>query len=311
MIAIALTIAPIFLLIMTGYVFKRTGFLADDFWRAAERLSYYVLLPVLIVRNLARADLSHIELGTFAIVLLLLAVAMALVILVVKPLLRLDGPAYTSVFQGVVRLNSYVGFAVAEAVFGSQGLVIASLFVAIMIPMVNVISITVMAAIVSTDGRPGFRNVPREIARNPIIIACALGGLINAVSLPLPEWLLETLSILGRAALPVALLCVGAGLIVTFERTRVVGLGVACILKLVVMPLIAAPIALHFGLHSLVFAVVMMFSATPASPASYVLARQLGGDAPLMAAILSLQTLLAAVAVPIVVYWAKFRMGLP
>lgn len=311
MIAIALTIAPIFLLIMTGYAFKRTGFFGDDFWRSAERLSYYVLLPVLIVRNLGGADLSNVDLGAFAVVLLLLATAMGLLILALKPLLPMGGAAYTSVFQGAVRLNSYVGFAVSEAVFGTEGLVIASLFVGIMIPTVNVIAIIVMSFVVPAEGRPGRRNVPREIARNPIILACLLGGLINMVSLPLPGWLLETMSILAGAALPIALLCVGAGLMLTFDGARAFGLGLACVLKLVAMPIIAAPIALYFGLNSLAFAIVMLFSATPASPASYVLARQLGGDAPLMAAILSMQTLLSAIAVPVVVYWAKSRMGLP
>ncbi len=160
MIAIALTIAPIFLLIMTGYAFKRTGFFCDDFWRSAERLSYYVLLPVLIVRNLGGADLSNVDLGAFAVVLLLLATAMGLLILALKPLLPMGGAAYTSVFQGAVRLNSYVGFAVSEAVFGTEGLVIASLFVGIMIPTVNVIAIIVMSFVVPAEGRPRLAQRP-------------------------------------------------------------------------------------------------------------------------------------------------------
>lgn len=310
MLAIALTIAPIFLLILLGFAFRRLGFPGDDFWRPAERLSYFVLLPVLVVRNLAEADLTTLPIERIALTIICLAAVMTVVVLIVKPLLRIDGPAYTSVLQGVVRLNSYVGFAVSEALFGADGLVLAALFVAIMMPAVNLISIVALAAFVSPDGRPSWRKVPIEIMRNPIILACLAGALVNMSGIDLPGWAMETMSIVSRAALPIALLCVGAGLILQFERARVVGLAVACLLKLAVMPAIAAVIAVYFGLDSLALVIVILFAATPAAPASYVLARQLGGDAPLMAAILSLQTLLAAVTIPIILFWAMGRAAL-
>jgi malonate transporter len=121
---------------------------------------------------------------------------------------------------------------------------------------------------------------------------------------------MATMSIIGGAALPIALLCVGAALILQFDSARVIGLAVTCVLKLLIMPVVGAALAIYFGLESVAFVVVMLFAATPASPASYVLARQLGGDAPLMAAILSLETLLAAITVPVIVYWAMVRTGL-
>ena len=127
MLAIGLAIAPIFLLILLGFAFKRLGFPGDEFWRPAERLSYFVLLPVLIVYNLAKADLSRLPVGQIAITIVLLSVAMTAIVLIVKPMLRLGGPAYTSVLQGVVRLNAYVGFAVSLALSGIDGLVVASL----------------------------------------------------------------------------------------------------------------------------------------------------------------------------------------
>lgn len=310
MLTIGLAIAPIFLLILLGFAFKRLGFPGDEFWGPAERLSYFVLLPVLIVYNLAKADLSALPIERIAVTIVCLSVAMTALVLIVKPLLRLDGPAYTSVLQGVVRLNAYVGFAVAQTLFGVEGLAVASLFVAVMMPTVNVISIVALAAFVSPDGRPSWRSVPAGIVKNPIILACAVGWLINASGLVLPGWTMETMSIVSRAALPVALLCVGAALILRFERARGVGLAVACILKLAVMPVVAVVIAQYFGLTGLAFLIVILFAGTPASPASYVLARQLGGDAPLMAAIVSLETLLTAFTMPFVLFWAMGMAGL-
>ena len=50
-------------------------------------------------------------------------------------------------------------------------------------------------------------------------------------------------------------------------------------------------------------AIIVLFGGAPASPASYILARQMGGDAPLMAAILSAQTIIAALTLPIVLFY--------
>jgi predicted permease len=42
-----------------------------------------------------------------------------------------------------------------------------------------------------------------------------------------------------------------------------------------------------------------VFNGSPTSAASYILARQLGGDAPLMAGIITVQTALAMITLPV------------
>jgi malonate transporter len=229
-------------------------------------------------------------------------VAMTLLGLLLRPIYRDAGPAYTSVLQGVIRLNSYVGFGVAEAFYGQPGVVLAALFVAVMMPTVNVVSIAVLAAYANT-GKPAWGKVPLEVARNPIILACAAGGLLNALHVPLPGMALALLAIPAKAALPIALMCVGGGLVQAVGNVRLAHLGHACVLKLAVMPAVGWLVAGWLGLSGLTLTVAVMFAALPASPASYILARQLGGDAPLMAAILTAQTAIAAVTLPLILLW--------
>lgn len=302
MLVIAQSIAPIFLIIVVGYVFKRSGFPGDGFWPPAERLAYYVLLPVLIVRNLADANLAGIRVGAYVLVIVGVAAAMTALTLALRPVLRVDGAAYSSILQGAIRLNSYVGFGVAEALWGAHGVVLVALFIAIMMPIVNVISIGAIAAY-AHGGRPRWGRVPADIVKNPIIIACAVGAALNALHLGLPGWLGGLLTIFGRTALPIALLCVGAGLMLGAVRVQAGALAIACALKLAVMPALTLGAAHLAGLSGLSFVVAVVFSAMPSSPASYVLARQLGGDAPLMAGILTAQTAFAALTVPAIVAW--------
>jgi len=303
MLAIALTIAPIFLLILLGYGFRRFGFPGEGFWRPAENLAYYILLPALIIGNLAKADLSVLPVGDIALTIVSIACASTLLVIILRPLIRIDGPAFTSVLQGAIRINAYVAFAVADLLYGPKGIVLCALFVAVMMPVVNVICIGALAAFAHT-GKPNWANIPKQIVQNPIIMACVIGWIINALSIHLPAFAMELLSILARAALPVALLCVGAGLVLALGGSRYVALIFTCALKLVFMPVSAAIIMSFTGLTGLTFVIVMLFATCPASPASYVLARQLGGDAPLMAAILTTETLLSAIAIPIVLFWA-------
>jgi hypothetical protein len=299
MLSIASTIAPIFLLIVLGYGFKRAGFPGDGFWRPAEKLAYYVLLPALIVRGLASTDLALFPMTAIASIIIGIAVSMTLIGLALRPLLGIDGPGFTSVLQGTIRINSYLAFAVAEALFGNEGVVLCAIFVAFMMPAVNVISIGALAAFTG-DGKPDWWKVPAQIARNPIILACVAGWIINTLAIPMPVWTLDLLSILARAALPVALLCVGAGLILAFNRNDAIGLMLACGLKLLIMPLMAWGLVQAFGLTGVVVSVILLFASAPAAPAAYVLASLLGGNAPLMAAILTFQTAFSAITIPII-----------
>jgi hypothetical protein len=67
------------------------------------------------------------------------------------------------------------------------------------------------------------------------------------------------------------------------------------------MPLLAIALALWFGLSGTNLVIVAVCSAVPTSPSAYVMARQMGGDAPLLAQIITLQTILAAITMPIAI----------
>jgi len=303
MLAIAGAIVPIFLLILLGYVFRRTGFPGDGFWGRAERMAYYVFLPSLIVRNLAAADLSVLPIGRFGLAIAAVCFAMTLVTLATRKLLRVDGAGFSSVLQGAVRMNSYVGLAVAQALFGPEGLVVGAFFIAIAMPILNIICIAGLAAF-AQNGKADFSSVPRQIVQNPIIVGCAIGWILNATSLPLPVILNSVLLILDRATLPVALLCVGAGLVMGLGSARIAAVFATSFLKLLIMPAIGIGASYLIGVTGIPFAVIALFTATPASATSYVLAGQMGGDAPLMAGILTAETALAALTLPPILLWA-------
>jgi hypothetical protein len=139
--------------------------------------------------------------------------------------------------------------------------------------------------------------------RNPLIIACVLGGAASFAGVALPAWAERVVDLLARAALPVGLMCVGAGIELGAVRGRWLPIAVACVLKLAVMPAITFVVARHFDLDGTALAVLVLFNALPAAPAAYVLSRRMGGDAGLMAAILTAQVLLSFLTLPAILAW--------
>ncbi|WP_099867533.1 AEC family transporter [Pararhizobium haloflavum] len=294
--AIVIALLPVIFLIGFGHLIRRTGFLSEAFWPQAERLSYFVLLPALFMHGLATADLDGLPVGKLAGTLVVTLCIVGALLAVANRFLKIDGPAFTSVFQGGIRFNNYVGVTAAVGLFGPGAIALAAVANASIVPTVNVLCLLVFARYGSA--RPGFFGVVRTIVTNPLVVSCVIGIALQASGLGLPAGIAGFFKALGQASLPLGLLCVGAAL-----DWGALGRGMketltATVTKFAIMPPATALIALAFGLRGDAALLAVMFQALPTASSSYVLARQLGGDAPLMASIIAFQTVLAAITVP-------------
>ncbi|RYF37021.1 MAG: AEC family transporter, partial [Comamonadaceae bacterium] len=208
--AILLALAPIALLIALGHAMWRLRFLPDSFWPQAERLSYYVLLPALFTHALAMADLRGLPVAALALTLIVAIIAVAAVLVVAKPWLGYSDAAFTSVFQGGIRFNNYVGLSAAGSMLGASALPLAAVANAAIVPTVNVLCVLAFARWGSAQ--PTLRGILRGLALNPLLMSCVLGIAIQLSGLGLPPGVEGCLKALGQASLPIGLLCVGAAL---------------------------------------------------------------------------------------------------
>jgi malonate transporter and related proteins len=294
---------PVFLLIVLGAVLKRTLMRLETQWHGLERLTYYVLFPMLLIQTLVKADLSSVPVAGVGGALMLSALVVSLLCLALWPLFSrhgVDGPAFTSIFQGATRWQTYVALSVSRNLFGAAGLALASVAMVAIIPMVNVFSVAVLAHYAAPE-KQSARAILMTVIKNPLIWACAIGLFINVVHLPLPKIWHEVADALGSSSLAIGLLVTGAGLHLEGMLRPSVAAASGVILKLAVMPMLAIALALWFGISGNNLVIVAACSAVPTSSSAYVLARQMGGDAPLLAQIITLQTILAAITMPIAI----------
>lgn len=297
-------LVPVFLIIALGAVLKRGLLPEASHWIALERLTYFILFPALLVVSIARADLGEVAVMEVSTALLgAIALTGALLTLARAPICRafgLAGPSYTSVFQGALRWNTYIALAVSGSLAGPRGLAVAAVGLAVMIPVLNTLSVIVLARH-GENGSTSNRLLLLQILRNPFIWSCAAGAAINALDLPIPPVLMSFGDILGRSSLALGLLVVGAGLRLEDLRRPRAATWFTCLIKLAILPALAVTIGLLLGLREVDLLIVAVGAAVPSAPNGYVLARQMGGDAPLLAEILTLQTLLAAITMPLVI----------
>ncbi|MDO6461701.1 AEC family transporter [Granulosicoccaceae sp. 1_MG-2023] len=287
---------PLFVLIIAGYLMRRSGFPGDAFWPGAERLNYFVLFPALLFRSLAGAPLNDPALLRVLLAVLLTLGICSLGLAAARRLRHWPAGRYGVYVQGVLRFNTYLGLSATAALFGDQGLMMAAVFLAALVPVVNVLSVLAFSGGQST----GWRARLMPILKNPLILACALGALFNVSGLEL-HWGSERLvDFLANTSLPLGLLTVGAALKPELLRGHLHGLLGNSLSRLLIAPLVAWCSMQLLHLPPMEGALLVLFFSLPTAPTAYVLTRQLNGDAELMAGIITLQTLLSGLSLMLI-----------
>lgn len=291
-------IFPVLAIVLLGACLRRFRHAPDGLFPAMEWFSFYVAFPALLFLGTARLRLSAADAGDLALATLLPTLLLTgLVVLALRFAPRLSGPGKSSVVQGAMRPSSYFGLAVATLLFppGTTSLVMLAL--AIALPMVNIIAVVALAW--WGEGEASVRGIARALARNPIIVSTLAGLAFNLSGLPLPVALAAPLGILADAALALGLLCVGGGLQLRRADLRPAPLAAASALKLLALPLLSVMMCRWLDASAPVTVAACFYAALPTASNAYIMARQMGGDAPLMAALVTWQTLLSAATVPL------------
>jgi predicted permease len=302
--AVLASLIPTFLIIATGWLCRATGFVGEQQWSGLERVTYVIFFPALIIDTLSRADLSSVPVLGVGGALVGAILTMAVIVLALRPLLErhfgIDGPSFTSIFQGATRWNTFVGLAVAGSLFGQRGIALIAVAIAAMVPLLNLLAFYVFIRFAGQPRRSPW-DILRSFVTNPFIWSCAVGLALNLLAPPLPKPLAAYIELIGRAALAAGLLIVGAGL--DIRRLARPGLphALSACLKLVLMPVMAGTLAGLMGVSDSDMTVTIIAASVPSASAAYVLARQMGGNAGLMAEILTLQTLLALLTMPVLI----------
>lgn len=295
-----LSIIPVFAVMVLGHVLYRTGLPGDTFWVQADRLVYWVLIPVLLFHMNSTADFSGDRTFTFAVVLIAAYFGVAAITYLACRGFGIASSVTSSVLQGALRHNAWIALAVCEGLYGRAGLELATLAMTVLALATNITIVPILVGLLpKPPGMSVGERILKDTIRNPIILAIVAGLSVNALTDgPIPA-IHDFAGIVGNAALPLMLLCVGAGISISGARGKVFPLFLASFGKFLVFPLLALGLSLWFGLQGPDLVVLLVFAATSTASAGLNLARQLHGDVQLMSTIIAMQTMALFLTLPL------------
>lgn len=308
LIPVLLALVPVASLIILGVGLKRLpGFTGDEFWSGAEKLAYYCLLPVLLFSSVAEVSVTHVPLGRLAVSLIAPTVIVSILIIVLRRFVARDLPSFTSVLQGGIRFNTYIGLSISASLFDAEGGALAAIVAAVLVPTVNITSSLGFEFL--RTGPSSLVGILRVVVTNPLVIGCAAGGLINLTGAQVPDTVDSVLSPLAAAALPIGLLCVGAGLRRFPLRTHAAAMAISTVTKLLVLPAVTLFALVLLDVPTTPALVAMIFQSIATASSGYVMARQLGGNSELMAALIAVQTVLMLPTLPLALLASQSVLG--
>jgi malate permease and related proteins len=286
--------APVFAMLFLGVLLKRLHWIDTAFINTASSLVFRGTMPTLLFLGIVRADLSAALQPTlllFFVIATLVCFALAWGWAIWR-IPHEDRGIYT---QGAFRGNNgIIGLALATSLYGDYGLSLGAVLGGVVILCYNVLSAIVLA-IYSPGARTGPLAIGKSILINPLIIGVLLAIPFVYWRIPLPGWLLTSAEYFAQMTLPLALICIGGTLSLASLRQSSGTALSASLMKMVWLPLLATFGAWLYGFREADLAILFLYFASPTAAASFVMARAVGANHELAAAIIVITTLVAVI----------------
>ena len=276
-------VLPFFAIIAAGYVARWTQLLADEATSALNRFVYWIAMPPLLFRAMTEIDPYDFWNINFV-------GAYGGSVLLTMVLSWWVGRRWFGLMPGQAAMNSmnsaygntgFLGLPLSLVAFGEP----AILPTVITVVINTVIAVAITTTIIEYSQRAASHqsvwqkvwlllSVGCSSLKSPLIFSPLLGLAFATLDWTLPAPVERYCLVMGAAATPSALFCVGMfmfGKQISSNRGEV---GVTCALKLLFQPLICAVLIMTlFPLSPLYTAVAVVMAATPTGAGSFVLAQ--------------------------------------
>lgn len=301
------SLLPIILLVILGSTLSAKSFLTREVRIGMDKFTYWIALPSLFIHSLAGTDFSELAAGGLVLILGASAVTTCLLALGVAWSMKLPKEVFGVFVQATLRGNlAFVGLPlIIFALNGdmtSELISEALLALAALIPLYNIVSIFLLLGARQKITLAMLPHMLAQLAKNPLIISAAGGGLMGWFDMTLPVIVDRPLELLGQTALALALVSLGGALVQLEIRGNIRLAVVASVLKVAVVPVVTFGLGMAINLPENQMFIAMIFSACPTAAASYIMTTQLGGDNALAATAIIVSTLLSMVALSLILF---------
>lgn len=275
-------VAPLFLLMLLGYILKCTKIAKKEHFDAINRLIFQVFLPILLFYNIYKTDLGSVfdlKLILFTVfgVLIVFAVGYGLVFLFTK-----DNAKRGVMLQGFFRSNfAILGIPLVNYICGNAAGGLSSLMVAIIVPMFNILAVITLERF--RDGTVKAGKLIKDILTNPLVIGCVTGAVFLLLGIKLPSFLETAVNDAASIASPLAIVVLGASFNFSSIKGSIKELAITVAARLLIVPALAITAAVLLGFRGEALVCLMVAFGAPTAVSSFSMAQQMGGDEELAA----------------------------
>lgn len=270
-------VVPFLFYISLGYLVRHMGMADEGFLRKLNQIVFKAFFPFVMFYNMYQIDpdfVLNVRVFTLGAGCLL---GLIMLMLLIIPRLVPGNPRRGVVIQAIYRSN-FVLFAIplTESVFGAENTTLASMMVAIIIPIYNVAAVMILEYFRGGKLRPAV--LVKNICTNPLILGAMTGLVFYLLHIHLPQCIVKPVSQISSLTTPMALFVLGGTLQFSSIQSNIKYLASALSFKMIVVPAMVLAIASAAGLEPLEKFVLFTMFATPVAASSYPMAQNMGGD---------------------------------
>lgn len=282
-------VMPFLIYISFGYGVRVSGLVDEAFMNQLNKLIFRAFFPILMFNNLYKVGHGFTLNGKMVVTAIVSVFLLQVILIGTVPRIVKENPKRGVIIQAIYRSNFVLfGIPLAENLFGAQGAVLASMMVAIVIPVYNVTAVVILEMF--HGGKSDPKVLIKNVCTNPLILGAAVGLIFYLLNIKLPSSVESTVAQFAGLTTPLALFVLGGTLHFSAIRGNLKYVVPSMTVKLVILPAIITVIALAMGFTNVERFVLFEMFATPVATASYSMAQNMGGDGELAGQFVVLST---------------------
>ena len=297
-------VAPLFLIMACGFVFKKRGLITDDFLVRGNALCVKLFLPALLFESLSTNDVGAIFRPKLVIYAVGCVLFLFLALFAIIPHMEKDDDRKGVLIQGIFRSNfALFAMAIVMNLYGGEATAITAMLVSFVAPIYNILGI--VAIQYYGNKKDGAKGIIKSILTNSMIIAALLGVLVSLLKIPMPIAITRTIADLSKASTGFALVLIGGNFtfanIEKYKRELRIGI----LGRLVIVPAIFIPLALLLGFRNDELVTLMVLFATPTSVSNVAVSQQGNGDYKLSGMLVVMTSALSCFTLFVIIFLLK------
>ncbi|MCM1325831.1 MAG: AEC family transporter [Bacteroidales bacterium] len=300
---------PVFLVMVIGYILKEIHMMDESFVKTLNAFNYKVTLPVLLFRDIAESDFYSVWDTRYVLYCFLVTLTTIVLIWVTAGLVYRDKAHLGEFIQASYRSSAAVlGIAFIQNIYGTSGM--APLMIIGTVPLYNVAAVLVLSFTgpnATGFNKDALKKSILNILKNPIILGIALGMAVSACHITFPVIIQKTVGSISSLATPLALLGLGAGFEGRKALKQIKPTIAATVLKLVMLPAIFLPLAVHMGFTAEKLVAILIMLGSPTTVSCYIMAKNMGHEGTLTSSVVVATTFLSSVTLTAYLFLLRSR----